>query len=355
MLKTFLSKQLLFLLVFAFSITELAAQSYSYIYIQGDKQTPFYVKLEGEMLPRYGKNYCIIPKLVAGEVNIDILFQQNAYPAQHFIVQVPENGYRGFMLTQRNGQFALYDLQQQFYLQAGNAATDDHAPLFNAGQTPTPPPPNVVAAAAVPVATVPSEPAPAANDTPQPAKATQSTTAATQTKPANDGQPKFLDNIELSNDHNTAGNVATAVVAGAAVVGTVAKPASENNADDNKDNASTPATAAPAATDNAPKAAIVNSDCPDPISDATFDAIYQKVMAQSSEEARLGYLNQQIGGCFNTKQVGAFAKTMDSDAARYTLLKKLYPRTTDQANYGNLDALFTDPQWKAYFQQLVKR
>jgi hypothetical protein len=36
---------------------------FSYLYIQGDKQTPFYVKLEDAMQPRFGKNYCIIPKM----------------------------------------------------------------------------------------------------------------------------------------------------------------------------------------------------------------------------------------------------------------------------------------------------
>lgn len=345
MLKIFLSRRLLFLLVFAFSVTEIAAQSYSYVYIQGDKQTPFYVKLEGEMLPRYGKNYCIIPKLVAGEVNIDILFQQNAYPAQHFIIQVPENGYRGFLLTQRNGQFALYDLQQQFYLPAGNAATDDHAPVFNAGQTPPPPP--VAVTTVAPAAQTPAEQAPA-NDSSQPAIAAQQQTPATQ--PANDGQPKFLDNIELSNDHNGA---AAAVAAGAAVVGTSVKTATANHTNDDSIAATIPATSTTNNTAQTP--AIVNSDCPEPISEATFQAILTKVMAQASEEARLGYLNQQLGGCFSTKQVAVLAKTMDSDAARYTLLKKIYPRVTDQAAYSDLDVLFTDAQWKAYFDQLVKR
>lgn len=78
-------------------------------------------------------------------------------------------------------------------------------------------------------------------------------------------------------------------------------------------------------------------------------------MSQQSEDSRLNYLNQQVSGCFTTQQVGTLAKTMDSDAARYTFLKKMYPRTTDQASYISLDVLFTDAQWKAYFDQLVKK
>jgi hypothetical protein len=103
------------------------AQGWSYIYIQGDKQTPFYVKLEGEMLPRYSKNYYIIPQLAAGPVHLQVLFQQNEYPAQNFTVLVPDNGYRGFLLTQKDNTFALYDIQQRFYLMPGDNS-EDHLP-----------------------------------------------------------------------------------------------------------------------------------------------------------------------------------------------------------------------------------
>jgi hypothetical protein len=94
----------------------LAAQPNSYIYIQGDKTIPFYVKVEGKMQPRYGKNYCIIPQLKAGKVNIEILFQQNILPPQSFTIDVPENGYRGFLLDKQKEGYALYDLQTKKYL-----------------------------------------------------------------------------------------------------------------------------------------------------------------------------------------------------------------------------------------------
>ncbi|MEI8280128.1 MAG: DUF4476 domain-containing protein [Bacteroidota bacterium] len=108
-----------------------SAQPYSFIYIQGDKKIPFYIKLEGEMLPKYGKNYYVISQLPASTVNIDVIFPQNAYPAQHFIVQVPENGFREFTLAKTDNKFALYDLQQHFSLPAGNAEDEDHIPGAN--------------------------------------------------------------------------------------------------------------------------------------------------------------------------------------------------------------------------------
>lgn len=104
------------------------ATKFSYVYIQGDKETPFYVKLEDEMLPRYGKNYCIIPQLAPGIIHIKVLFQQHAYPVHDFTIVVPEEGARGFLLMRKGNEFSLFDIQQQFYLQSGNKAEDDHAP-----------------------------------------------------------------------------------------------------------------------------------------------------------------------------------------------------------------------------------
>ncbi len=108
-------------------VVNAAAERFSYVYIQSDKQVPFYVKMEGEMLPRYSKYYTIIPQLAAGPIQIQILFQQNDFPPQTFNILVPQDGHRGFLLTKANNSFALYDLQQKFYLLPG-AAGEDHLP-----------------------------------------------------------------------------------------------------------------------------------------------------------------------------------------------------------------------------------
>src|SRR5690348_10598532 len=113
-------------LLLAFAVKALVAKDYAYLYIEGDKQTPFYVKLEGQMMPRLGKNYCILPNLDAGVTNIEILFQQNLFPPQKFTVKIPEGGSRGFLLKKVNEkQFALYDIQQGFFLVSGNTINDD--------------------------------------------------------------------------------------------------------------------------------------------------------------------------------------------------------------------------------------
>ena len=110
------SKVIFILVCSILSVKNVAAQPFSYIYIQGDKTTPFYVKMEGKMQPRYGKNHSIISELPPGKINIEILFQQNAFPSEKFTLDVPENGARGFLLNKQGGVFALYDLQQKNYI-----------------------------------------------------------------------------------------------------------------------------------------------------------------------------------------------------------------------------------------------
>jgi len=106
-----------FVVVFTFMFfISAVAQPFSYVYIQGDKVTPFYVKMDGVMMPRYGKDYCILSELSPGLKHIEILFQQNVFPAQKFNILVPENGCRGFLLNKQEHGFVLYDLQQKKYL-----------------------------------------------------------------------------------------------------------------------------------------------------------------------------------------------------------------------------------------------
>jgi hypothetical protein len=336
------------------------AQSYSYVYIQGDKQIPFYVKLEGDMLPRYGKNYCIIPRLEPGVINIDILFQQNAYPAQHFVIKVPENGSRGFYLTQKSGTFSLYDLQQQFYLPAGNTEADDHAPEKNEVvaapvETAARPETTAGAAPAKPTKTVKTKTARPKVKTPPLA------TPPVKTEPVSTGQPNFIGDIELNSERTVKPARTDSAIAAAAN----RKADSVMNAmKQEKERVAAPETTTPAATtqtDTIPApvtdttAEIPNSDCPAPVGNDQFDAIYKKAMQYDEEEDRLGYLSDQMGNCFTTAQARILARSMDSDAAKYTFLKKVYPRITDQSRFASLQSLLSTEQWRGHFLEIVKQ
>src|SRR4051812_38546443 len=98
------------MLVVLVLFNEAMAQPFSYVYIQGDKTIPFYVKMEGKMQPRYDKNYCILSELSPDTIHIEILIQQNVFPSQRFTIEVPANGARGFLLDKQEQGFVLYDL-----------------------------------------------------------------------------------------------------------------------------------------------------------------------------------------------------------------------------------------------------
>lgn len=93
-----------------------AAQNHSFIYIQDNATTPFYVKMDGVMMPRYSKNYNILSELSPGLKHLTIVFEQNKFPPRSFAVLVPANGFRSLLLDRKNEDFVLYDLAQKKYL-----------------------------------------------------------------------------------------------------------------------------------------------------------------------------------------------------------------------------------------------
>ncbi|WP_276134074.1 DUF4476 domain-containing protein [Polluticoccus soli] len=317
-------------IVFSLFLTVVKAQQhFSYVYIQGDKETPFYVKYEDEMLPRFGKNYYIISELAPGPVNIEVLFQQNVYAPQKFTVNVPDNGFRGFLLTKKGADFSLYDIHRQFYIPAGNKAGDDNYTAYTAG-TPTVPVDDIT-----PV--VPQDAQPVVKKTPSVAKTTKPATSGKTAKPVvaktpktsvkvptgktdktkeSTNEPVFLDNVELKSDRT--GNTLPA--------GGVAKNS----------------------------LATTNSDCPRALSNDAFDNIYKKAITKSTS-GKLKYLLDKIeGNCYTSNQVRQLTQILPGDNERYTYLKKVYPRVTDQSAFKRLENLLTADEWKEYFRSLVQ-
>jgi hypothetical protein len=324
-------KGILLLLLLSISFTK-AMAGLSYIYIQGDKQTPFYVKLEGEMQPRYGKNYCIIPKLAPGPIQIEILFQQNEYPAEKFTVIVPQDGFRGFMLTKKGGVYSLYDLQQSFYLSPGNTTEDDIAPVT---RTPIPvETPDV----AVKTPEIVEEPKPVSKPvltTTKPKPVTNKPVATTTKpnpkpvvtkpvqeapKPVANNEPNFIGNMELNNER-TFGNTEST---------NTEEPATTVN--------QTPA--------------IANSDCPKPLAFGEYQDVLEKARGKSDKN-RLEYLLGQTDKCYTTIQVRALARSLTKDPERYAFLKQIFPHVTDQSNFSMLESTLQSKEWKEYFRLIL--
>ncbi len=301
------------------------AQGFSYVYIQGDKETPFYVKMEDQMQPRYGKDYCIISQLAPGPINVTILFQQNAYPPQKYTIVVPEDGYRGFLLVKKGETFSLYDLQQNFYLPEGNAAQDDHAPTMKQEE-------NYVTTSR----TVKTEP----DAQTQPANNSSSTentgkvqtpesdsavvnTATTTNEIHQKNEPQFINNLELNSQKTVQNN-------------------NENNT----------TTSGDLQNNLSAKAAVPNSDCPSPMDEKKYDELYKK-MIQKGDKGRLKYLMEKLDNCFTTDQIRMLTRGLDNDPERYAFLKAAYSRVTDQNNFASLESLLSTQEWKGYFRLIM--
>jgi len=301
-----LLKQIVLAVLLSIPALEAAADQFSYVYIQGDKQTPFYVKFEDEMLPRYGKNYCIIPELTPGPIHIQILFQQNVYPAQKFTILVPEGGSRGFLLTRKGESFSLYDIDQQFYLRDGNLESDDRIPEYNNLQI------NEIQNSS----TVENQEQIQPEATNLSASTPATTTLANTNQPGN-ASPAFMD-MELNNTR---------------VLESDNTPKSDE--------------------DFKGKVAIVNSDCPHAVDNDLFDAIYKKAESKP-ESARLKYLlDKTYDNCFTTNQIRILTGTLENDPERYTFLKKAYSRVTDQSVFPALGNLLRSREWKDYFKLIL--
>ncbi|WP_190277326.1 DUF4476 domain-containing protein [Taibaiella lutea] len=335
------------LLLLAFSVNTLMAKDYAYIYIEGDKQTPFYVKLEGQMMPRLGKNYCILPNLDAGVTNIEILFQQNLFPPQKFVVKIPEGGSRGFLLKKINDrQFALYDMQQGFSLVSGNDINDDRLLPVNTAAVNVPP---VTSSQVNTTETLPAF-VPSAKTK---SKKTKTDDAVNQAETPK--ERKFIPDMEL----NTAGGsippatVPVATVPVATRPGRTIEPDTDNRLaaadadefEEDKKEAGNNTLVAPG---------IPNSDCKTAMSNDAFEDFATKILDQVTDDDKLKVLNKDKNRyCFTTEQVRIIANNLETQSGRYEVTKILFSRTSDQDNYPKLEALFKTNYLKEKFKEII--
>lgn len=338
---------------------ELRAQShYSYLYIEGDKETPFYVKMEGKMVPRLSQNYCILSNLDAGVTNIEILFQQNKYAPVKFAVKIPKGASRGLMLRKVDDNFALYDLQTGHYIFAGNKASEDDisglekliARQYQQQHNPAPAveskQPEAVAANTKTAATPAKkdDPLPAFNpggdkpaDTPRQPKPDKKAETVKTVKPVKDSKEKkvpatakerakepeapaprgeqkskYLSNVVINGEEGTA----------------------------------------PAEDDVWPSDLPPNTDCSGAMSDTEFDAFMKKLKSKE-DESRIKFVQKNKKLCFTTEQVSYIGRSIGSTSGKLQVLKQLYAQTTDQQNYHMLEHLFKTDYLKQKFRETI--
>lgn len=118
--------RLTFFLLLAFLLTagDLSAQDASYfVYIQHEKNQPFYVKHDGKLLSSSAKGYVILPKLSQGKVPLIIGFPKQENAERQFVLRLAGQRDYGYLLkSEGENDYALYDLQTFATLKSGGSA-----------------------------------------------------------------------------------------------------------------------------------------------------------------------------------------------------------------------------------------
>lgn len=91
-----------------------------FLYIQHEKQQPFYVKYKGKILSSSDRGYIILAELPAGTLPVTIGFPKNEAPEQQFKIKVNKDD-QGFLLKRTDEKsYALYNLQTFAVTMAGS-------------------------------------------------------------------------------------------------------------------------------------------------------------------------------------------------------------------------------------------
>lgn len=89
------------------------AQQKHFLYIQGENQQPFYLKMEGVIYSSSASGHIIIPRLENGPVDMIVGFPRSQWPEQRFKVDI-KSADKGLVLKNKAGiSWLLQDLQTQ--------------------------------------------------------------------------------------------------------------------------------------------------------------------------------------------------------------------------------------------------
>lgn len=100
-----------FILVMLLPVALLAQQKH-FLYIQGENQQPFYLKMEGVIYSSSATGYIIVPRLEKGTVELTIGFPRAQWPEQAFTINVQSD--KGLVLKNNQDKFwVMQDLQTQ--------------------------------------------------------------------------------------------------------------------------------------------------------------------------------------------------------------------------------------------------
>lgn len=331
--------------------------TYSYIYIEGDKETSFYVKLEGKMMPRLGQHYSILPNLDAGVTNIEILFQQNKYPAQQFKINVPKNGTRSLLIRKvTDNQFALYDLTNNYLIPSGNRAEDDKYTSPQVENNEDIIDDNEIASNTnnksenenIPEFNPPKKEIEKTEKEAKVVKENEVTKKEKEPKVKKEKEPKepkekkefhIIKPKEKQEDAIIAPNTNDSFIENI-----VFDPIQEKT--------NTPVSTIGEKNNTSTQTQRVN--CNEPMSNVAFEDFALAYLEKRDDNAKIKLLKKNSTKCFSAEQVRIIATNLESTSARFETVTLLYPQTIDKSQYyEKLESLFRTQFFKDKLKELA--
>lgn len=323
------------------------------VYIQSDKETPIYVKVEGQMMERYSKNYVVLGNLASGPLNLEILFQQNKYPNQKFVLNIPPSSQRSLVLKKIDqNKFALYDLNYGIYLNNGNRLEDDISGSDKEYQNTvlaanTTAPTNEAAVEAVPVEKPKKEKA-----APKPKKEKKSEDEIPEFTVAKEAKKNQEETPLIAQEEAEAPKKPKKTRAERRQE-TEENTSGERFLDfemDKKESNSGNSRSGTAKNTNPGN----NTKCSEPASESQFDNFASLLNTTDDEELKLGIVRKNAAKyCFSTDQVRTIAMNFDSQSSRYEVARVLKAKVVDVDNYAKLSSLFNTNFLKERFKDEV--
>ncbi len=325
--------------------TVCAAQD-SYIYLESDRNTGFFARLDNTPIAKPGTYHLFIPSIESGQHDMSILFADNSAPLNFNVNVVSGKGYGYFLSKDKDGNYCLQSMQMNRRYYDGDTINEALPSIASAPArekaTAKPvkekaekePKPTVVAAAKIPKEKPPvvkKEKKAAVKETGD--IVTEDKTFA-RTKPAvtNEG-PQFMDNIVLESGNGTEGKKKK-------------KPEPIKEPEPVAQQDSEPSS-------NQQK--VPNSDCPEPVDDVQFEKLVGILDRRYEDQDRIEFLKSKIKQyCYSTTQIRQMAGIFKTQSGRFVMVKMLYPRTVDANNFASLQNLFDSDTYLEKFNALVQ-
>lgn len=109
--------------IYQISSAQQKEEQSSFVYLQNESGTPFYVRTGDTLLSSSHAGYLIMPRLAKGDYHFTIGFPKNKLPEASFAIQLKGSGDKGFLIREKDKAFFLYNLQDQSIVKPAQVAS----------------------------------------------------------------------------------------------------------------------------------------------------------------------------------------------------------------------------------------